>query len=286
MQIDVQGFRTFLEPRVSDGTATRYLFLVQQDAGPARVRERSLSPKYRRQIRSSWRAYARYLTKAGKDAAAREILDQVDEVRLPPAVRQKVQLPLPRPFYDRLRAAIDSCDEKPAVRAVLGIMANRGIRRGDVLRATRTDVARALKTATFSFMAKGHRRLEFGLLDSYKRYLELLREAFADDKDAETVGQLVAGTDAAAEKRIARALRRVAAELPLKKHELTLEDVRPHILRRTYATVMFEAFGFDPVKLTSHMQWASVTTALGYVDAANRGELDAIAEKTLSDARV
>ncbi len=277
VEIDAAGFRSYLEHRVSAGTAGNYLFLVGS-GGPERVRERKLSPKYRRLIRASWLAYARFLAKQGATKPAAAITDELDEVKLPPPDRQRPQLPLPRAFYDELRAAIDESDRiHPAMRAQLGVMANRGIRRSDAIYIGRSDNARALKTGVLSFVAKGGRRMEFGVLPAYQKYLELFDQEFKRQKE-DVVWQLIGENERAAKQAVGRRLRRVAAELDLAKYDLTLEDVRPHILRRSYATYYFDACGRDPIKLKDHMRWADIKTALSYVDATDKVALDAIAE--------
>ena len=59
-------------------------------------------------------------------------------------------------------------------------------------------------------------------------------------------------------------------------------DLYPHRLRRTYAVQYLRALKGDPealMKLTQHMQWASMATAMEYVDHARGDELDAAAYK-------
>ena len=284
MELDVKGFAAYLQDRVSDDTADRYVFNVGK--GPQRIRNRQLAPKYLRQIRSSFRAYARYLERAGRADEARQLLDDIEDVRLPPALRQTPQNPLPRAFYDELRAAIKASDQKPAMRAQLGIMANRGLRRGDVLRIQRKDVQNALKTGTLSFVAKGKKRLEFGVLPTYAGYLELMEEAFERDREdawryepATSVWELLSSSDEAAKIAVARSLRAVASTCNLKKHGVTLADVRPHVLRRSYAQAFFEACGHDPMKLKDHMQWSDVSTAMSYLDHSQKKTLDEVAAK-------
>jgi integrase len=280
VSIDVDGFVTYLERRgLSEGTVELY---SQHASGELdRLRARSLAPKTRRLILGAFRAYGRFLK--SKPATAKQgeaLLAELSEVKLPAPVRQRVQKPLPRELYDRLRNEIDETDlvDDP-MRAVLGLMAARGIRRGDVLRLERKTVESAIRRRVLLFEVKGGKRLEFGVLETYRKYLELLAESW--QPKAKTVSQLLSREDRAAKLRIARALRRVARQLPLDDFDVTEEDVRPHVLRRTYAVIAYQAFGKDITKLMRHMGWSQIQTALGYVDFHEAEELDQTIEKVL-----
>jgi integrase len=169
----------------------------------------------------------------------------------------------------------------PPVRGVLGLLACRGLRCSDALRLRREDVANALETGVLSHVAKGGRRLEFRVLRTYKRYLEVLAGAFAEVPRASQVDQLVApraepkGRRSAAAKSIARALVQLGVRAGV-------YGLHPHRLRRTYAVEYLRSMQGDPealMKLTSHMQWAQMTTALEYVDYVRSEDLDAAAER-------
>lgn len=251
-----------------------------------RLRSRALAPKTRRLILTVFRAYARFVDTVDSGAAA-AFRTELDDIRLPAAIRKKVQAPLPRPVYDLLRERIDETGViSEPMRAELGIMANRGLRRGDVLRVTASEVRTALRTGVLAFQAKGERRMEFGVTSAWKKYVDLLADCFekTDRRGVgKTVSSLIAKTTKAANMAVGRNLRRVALEIEdeIEDAGLLISDVRPHILRRTYATEFYQACGKDPVKLQSHMQWAQISTAMGYVDFVNREELDDVAENML-----
>jgi site-specific recombinase XerC len=283
VDVDLAGFRAHLERHGdAEATVTNYLSQVAQPSGPDRVRDRALSPKSRRVVLAAWRSYARFLKRTPKTAAEGDrLLDDLSDVRLPSPVRKTPQVPLPRPVYDLLRAAIDEDgDERPAIRAALGIVACRGLRSIDVRRIRRPEVAAALKSGVLGFVAKGDRRIEMGVTDNYRRYLESLDEEF-DGSGKKVVWELLAPTSRTAHKNLSTALKRVAKTLPLADHDVELGNVRLHILRRTYAVTFIDAVGGDIVRLQNHMQWANIATAANYLDHSRRLELDQVAENML-----
>jgi hypothetical protein len=90
-------------------------------------------------------------------------------------VRQSVKIPLEREEWFRVIDAIrDYQDLGDAMRAVLGMMAMRGFRCGDVMRMKRAEISAALETGTLSFEAKGSKRLEFAVIDTFRPHLEAL----------------------------------------------------------------------------------------------------------------
>lgn len=281
MDLDLDGFEAFLRRRgLAEGTIEIYQHHVAQDGGATtRLRARSLAPKTRRLILGAFRAYGKFLSSQTKTKrVGTELLEELGATKLPPPTRKRVQKPLPRPIYDGLRDAIDESDAiDDPLRVELGMMAARGIRRGDVLRLDKKTAVSALKTDTLSYEVKGGRWIEYGVLSTYRRYLELLVEVWRPK--TETLCDLIAPNEKAAGLRIARALRRLARELPLEEHDVSIEDVRPHVLRRTYATLFYEASGRDIRALMQHMQWQELQTAFGYVDFIDAEKLDDIAEQ-------
>lgn len=280
VSFDVAGFTAYLERRgLAEGTVELYTSHVEQDGGGLdRLRARSLAPKTRRLILGAFRAYGRYLK--SKPATAKKgdaLLAELSDIKLPAPVRKRVQKPLPRAVFDALREQIDTSPSiDDPMRVELGIMANRGIRRGDVLRLDKKTAASALKTGTMSYEVKGGRFLEFGVISTYRRYLELLVDVW--QPKAVTLSDLIAPSEKSAKLRIGRALRRVAREIDV---EVDQEDVRPHVLRRTYATLFYEACGRDVRALMKHMQWQQLQTAYSYIDYIEHEHLDDVAEQML-----
>lgn len=256
-----------------EGTALLYEGHVRlaQEGYPRladRLLDRKLAPKTRRSALHALRAYAMFREDP-------KLLKQLGMIKLPPAVRKTAKLPLEEVELEDLIQAIDDSDEETPVRAVLSIMARRGLRVGDVLRLTRAEVKEALKTGVLAFEAKGGRRLEYGIV--------LMREALEElheEKGWTTVAELVApGTDdpqTMGRLYVWRALRRVSTAAGLDPRA-----VHPHRLRRTVATNMLKEFGGDITKLRSYFQWSSLNTASGYVDHQRLEEFDEIERKML-----
>lgn len=280
-----ETFADYLERRGSSrNTVIQYLSRVRPleasgpgDAAIARAVElltgeegRAYAPKSRRMMKAAYLSWARF---HGNDS----MIAALGELKLPVAVRAKAQVPLPPAVYRAVRDGIVAADYLPdPVRACLGLMACRGLRRGDVLRMQRDEINQALKQSVLSYLVKGGRRLEIGVLKGWRDYLEIL----ARKNSWKVVHELVSTSPRGAEQVIPTALRRVAENVEL-GDDVEVADVRCHILRRSYAVMFYEACGRDPVKLQNHLGWANVSTALSYVDFARRDELDAIADKMM-----
>jgi integrase len=252
-------------------TIQQYLSCLRQSAtlagGPTgRLIDRHLAPKTRRVYLAALRSWAVY----AEDAALTKRLAQI---KLPPAIRVATKVELARDDWRRLILHLQGT-EPGALRAVLLIMALRGLRCGDVLRLARRDVQTALRTGKLSFEAKGARRIEYDATP----ILEPLRE-LADLPRWGHVRDLVIDHGDAQPRKVRRALAAIA-------RELKIEGLHPHRLRRTYATYYVRALDRDPqslIKLMTHMGWTSVNTASGYVDATNADELAAVGSKMVSD---
>ena len=117
---------------------------------------------------------------------------------------------------------------------------------------------------------------------AWRRYLEALDEAFSGTKKTR-VSELVAKSENAAEVAVSRGLRKLAedVEAELAEFDLSPRDVHGHKLRHTYATMFYEACGRDPARLQAHLGWAQIGTAMNYVTATARAELDEVAEDML-----
>lgn len=226
------------------------------------------SPKYLRVIRSSLRAWAEFVEDE-------DFTKELKKIRLPPARRVKEEPALTKKQWNRLRAEINDADYiSDPVRGELGMLVNRGFRCGDVLRLKSSEVKEALRSGVLSYEAKGRRRLFFTVASSWREYLEI----FADFKHWNRVEDLIspyAHEDTrkkSAGKAISRALGQCGGRIGIAP-----ENMHPHLLRATYSTLYYRICQ-DPVKLQAHMQWASIETAMGYVQADDREELDSIAE--------
>lgn len=286
MEVDLEGFERYMERRGSQPkTVQNYLLHVRHPEGYNRLRSKALAPKSKRVVLCAWRAYGRFLKRIGENEESDELLSELEEIKLPAPMRERPQIPLPREFFDDLREKFDT-DEllDDPTRGALGIMANRGLRRIDILCVQPKEIRTALKQGVLAFRAKGGRRLEFGVTKNYRHYLEMIYEGTRPgEKNVAQAISKAQNPEKGAGEKVVKHLKRVASTMELADYGVELEDVRCHILRRTYATIFYEACGGDPVKLKDHMQWASIVTATNYVDHSQRTELDEIAEGMFAD---
>jgi integrase len=244
----------------------------------ARLRSDDLAPKTKRHILAAARHWCEYTG----DVALTKALKRL---RLPPPRRKTAKVPLPRQSLFDLVDEIYRADylSRP-MRGVLGMLATRGLRCGDVLRLRRDDLLRAKESGTLSYEAKGRKRIEYRLLKTWRKSLVLLAD---HPGDWEQVDELVApraspaGRRAAAARAVERTLVRVGVHVGVL-------NLYPHRLRRTYAVEYLKALVGDPealMKLTQHMGWASMATAMEYVDHARGVELDGAAERIFDRER-
>ena len=278
--VDLGGFETWLlEHGLTEGTVEVYVRDVataQRGGGLlARLRDEDIAPKTKRHILAAARHWAEY-TEDGKLTAA------LRRLRLPPARRKTAKVPMLR---EQLFALLDELKRATYVRAparaVIGVMAARGLRLGDVLRLQRHEIDAALSGGVLAYEAKGRRRLEFKVLKTYRSYLAQLAACEgAWSRVSELVSPRARGTTskrraAAASRAIERALVKIGAKVGI-------WGLHPHRLRRTYAVEYLRGMKGDPealIKLQAHMQWAEMSTALEYVNHERGDELDEAAER-------
>jgi site-specific recombinase XerC len=277
----VASFRAWLaESGVTDGTIDDYVRDITQCVAAGgfiqRLTDNGLAPKTRRRTLTAARRWAEF----SEDAELAKRL-KPGRLRLPVANRKSVKTPLSR---DQLFALVDEINhgsriESKELVAVLGMMACRGFRCGDVLRLQRAELLEAKTTGVLAYEGKGRKRIEFRVTKNFRRYVNVLCESAGDWK---RVDEIIAPNATnkwrrrAAAKQVAKALVAVGARCGI------YGGLHPHKLRRTYAVEFLRAMKGDPealVKLTQHMQWAAMSTALEYVNHDRSAELDAIAEK-------
>ena len=216
----------------SEGTATQYVMNVRRAyevGGPMeRLVDTDLSPKYLQLIKASLKTWAEFC----KDD---ELLSELKRVKLPSAIRRKESTPLTEEEWRNLRTEIEEASYlKEPMRGELGLLACRGFRRGDVLRLKRKEVTNALRKGVLDYEGKGRKRLTFTVAPYWRGYLKI----FADYKDWERVEDLISPRSKpekrreSAGKAVARALDKCSARVGLAP-----EDMPPHLLRKTYATL-------------------------------------------------
>lgn len=236
----------------------------------SRLSDTSLSPKYRALLRAALKSYARFAQDTGT-------LGEIENIRLPPAKRLRSKSPLTQKQFKKLLRNIkkNQTINRPILAVILMLLA-RGFRVGDVLRLTQGEIEEATDTRVLNFLAKGSKRMEFGVTKHWADALYWLLEGFSQhfgSKGSTQVWEILSKSPNAAHARVAKALQKLAKGIGLSP-----SSVHPHLLRKTYATNYY-ILCQDPVKLRDHMQWASIETAMLYVAGEDRKKLDSIADE-------
>jgi integrase len=274
-QSELQSFEAWLL-RYGRGqdTADQYVKCVRlsfEGRDPLhKLTDKDLSPKYLRLIKSSLSAYADYSDDP-------ELASDLKRMRLPPPKRRKDKVPLTETEWSNLREEISEASylqHFEPMRAGLNMLVCRGFRVADMLRIKRKEVSDALRRGVLDCEGKGRKRLRFTVADYWADSLETFDRNLSD---WERVEDLICPRSAAhsrrasASKSVSRSLKKCGRFVGL-----DAEDVHPHLLRHTYATLFYNMVK-DPAKLQAHMQWDSIEVAMGYVNAGNVEELDEIA---------
>jgi integrase len=245
----------------------------------ARLTNKNHAPKTLHANAAALRAYAAYLEDG-------PLLVALKKIRLPAARRKTPRVELAFEAWRSLVVAIEA-DPKlsPAMRATLLVMALRGLRVGDVLRLKKTEITASLRSGTLGYEAKGRSRLELGI----KQIKTSLADLAADGRDWDRVVDLIAwASKAKGDGRMHVARLKVLRQLKRVAKSIELEGVYNHRLRRTYATHWLRKLKGDPqaiIKLQKHMGWANVETALGYVDAVDKDELEDMGQNLIDELR-
>lgn len=262
-----------LEDGREEGTADLYvgnlrMCAADADGLTARLTRRELAPNTLRTNLAALRAWATWT----EDGA---LLVRLKRIRLPAVRRVKVKVPFEIEAWKALVKEIRT-DQKHATaeRAALEIVAVRGLRLVDAVKLERKALIEAQKTGRLSYEAKGRRRLQCDANPIRGPIAALL----GTGRDWTRVEDLLTTSSKSkgfrrrrvATQRLYRALKRIAKRVKV-------DGAHPHRLRRTYATEYLLRLAGDPqalIKLQNHMGWASADTALEYVDAVRRDELD------------
>lgn len=230
-----------------------------------RVVDKNLAPKSRHAIMAAAKQWALF----SEDPS---LLKELGRVRLPPAQRETPKEALSRKDWEALQSEIDAADLDAPVRAVLGMMATRGFRVGDVLRLSRREVSSSLKTSVLAFRGKRGKRHEYDVLEAFRPYLEILAaERYS------RVAHLI--SPRATKSPEDAAYMRIRYWLEICAENAGIERITPHILRHTYAHHFLEQLKGDPLALNSlkdWMQWSKIETAALYAGRRNR---DALAKR-------
>lgn len=271
----IDGFSSWLQRR-GRGSATIEAYISDvrmsfshEGGALGRLSDRSYAPKTRRRNLAALRSWCDFTNDA-------KLSKSLKEVKLPSPVRRSVKQPLELAAWTELRDEIDSAPyiEEP-MRAVLGMLASRGFRCGDVLRLQQDQVTSALQSGVLHFSAKGERELEY-TSRPFTPYLQILatQGVWRRVEDLVSPSAQIESRRKSAAKRASRALRRCALAIGMDPSE-----IHTHKLRRTYAVEFLRSMAGDPEsmqKLQAQMQWASAKTAFEYTDYVRREDLDAV----------
>lgn len=240
------------------------------------------TPNYRRFLAACAKSWATY-------AGDTELRDELSDIRLPAPVAQDEREPFDREIWFKIRDEIREAPYlKPGVKAVCSIIAARGIRCGDILRTTRSQIKTALKSGTLTFVSKGEKILRYRV-QHFREYLEDLDVLFEDqgfrfaEEPDPTVRFLVCGSGnaSAASTAIVRAFSRIAGKLGM-----GTEEIYAHRFRHTYATHFLQTMHGDPeavFKLKDQMGWSRLETASNYLRRSRQDELDDIESQLMGD---
>lgn len=225
-----------------------------------------LSPNTKRGVLASLRAWAKF----NGDG---DLLADLEDVKLPAPERVAEKNPLTKREWIAICDAIEELDIDENLRAAGRMCAVRGFRVGDVCRLTRPPIRQALETGTLIYKAKSGRHLRWGA----GLFSESLEQFLATRKWTHVHDLLAPG--ARPELRWRSGRQNVARMIDLAAVAAGIEPgtVSPHRLRRTYAVEFLKAVDGNVVKLKDHMGWASLQTAMSYVDHSQQQELDRVA---------
>lgn len=233
-----------------------------------KLSDSKLAPKTRHTHFSVLRSYADW----SKDEI---LLDQLKGFRrrLPSARRKTPRPPLSPKHLVAVRESLNF--DKP-VDLVIGLMATRGFRVGDVVRLRREEVETGVVTKTLSYEAKKGQRLEWGTGLFWEPLETLWNLAEAGDPWEQVADVIAKGDDA--ETRRVNARWQVEHRCKQIGEQLGI-PLYPHRLRRTIALNYLEAVSGDITKLMKWMGWQNIATAYTYVDHVDRGELEDFEDK-------
>ena len=268
---ELQAFETWLLGRGrSSETATLYvadvrLCLADEKGLKGRLLGKRLAPSTKRHNLAALRAWARFQ----KDEA---LLLELGDLKLdvPEAVVEKV--PLSDKEWSKIEIAIEAMDDE-VVSACLSMICIRGFRVGAIPALTRKQIKDGLETKVLVFESK--RRTVKYSVKPFRHCLELLLDGLVTERK-KTVGDLLC-PDAENSFKAARGKLQRWIRVVGQRAGIPCQAMYPHRLRRTYASAFYQETK-DIAALKQHMGWASLDTALGYVDHDRREELDQAAD--------
>jgi len=270
-------YLAWLHDRGLDKSAAQYgkvvrSWLVDSDAVLRKIRSRKYAPKYRHHLVNCIQSFARF----GRDE---ELLAQLADIRLPPATALANRDPLTDEEFRGVREFVDARMGDPRM-AVVGIMAMRGLRCGDVLRLPEDAVHDALDTGELTYIGKGE-KVHRCQVQHWRKYLEslathpwpargqvahLLCPSSPRHKAQDSAGRM-----------IRRAMDEIAMALDIDRAKL-----HPHRLRHTHADQFLRAVRDRPdalLLLRDHMGHSSVAVTERYLRRDRAKEIASIEDQ-------
>ena len=237
------------------------------------AQDKGLAPKTRRRIRTVGIKWARF---ASDDKLERTLR----EFQLPTAKRSTVKTPLERDQLEALITEIETADGlSDAERAVLGMIACRGFRIGDVLRLKRAELRAARDRGVLAFRAKGENRLEFKLIATFAKHALALAGAKGEGATVRRADRAeVQERDRSPQ--VGGASHRAqagAAGGPLQHRRHPPAPAAPHLRHRVPEGLEGRPRRTDQAPAAK--AWDSITTVAEYVDHARGLEFDQAAER-------
>jgi integrase len=256
------------------GTADLYtsdvrIALSHKDGYLGRLQD-DIAPKTKHHIRAALIAYARFT----KDIEMEETLKNL---KLPPAKRVSTKTPLQKQQWVEFRKYVDACTYVDIpTRCAIGIMINRGLRVSDVLNIQHDNVIKALETGTLMVEVKDRKWAPFGVVQSFKSYLEILSRI--KDKWVYLYELITDAKGSKQQKKNARL--RIWRVVKHMAKDLGIENVSPHRFRRTFAVEMLNhpKVGGNLELLRQAMAWSSIAIAQTYLDHDQQKQVDEIAD--------
>ena len=278
---DFKGFTQWLCGRGrTEQTAALYVrnigYCMKDRRGlVARVAQDGLAPKTRRTHKAALAAWADY----NEDEVLRR---RLRDIKLPPPERLTEKRALEEDNWRAVLQALDTFDEHDPIVSAIGLVCHRGFRIGDVCRLRHSEVKGGLSSGILNYLSKGGRRVRWTVTDQLAVYLS----TFMENTGWTNVWDLMA-PEGSTELRWRAARLNASRAFPgvVAAGGVEPQGVTRHIMRRTYAWHFLQHAGRDPVALQKHMGWASINTAMEYVDQSERSTQDAVAATMAASVR-
>lgn len=274
---ELKSYADWLCRRGRERSAQQYVtvirgYLANEDSYFHKINDKALSPSYRRHLVACLRSWAKYK----KD---QELIDTLDDLRLPPPAPRDHREPLTLREWNSVRKAVQQAEWiDPFVKNALLVVILRGLRVGDVLRLTLKHARDAIDSGSLAFESKGGGWKHFSsssLLEPLTALLSVWPSGATCIRDGILIERQRKLPSVSEERRQKAAKDAVRAVLKRITNELQI-PLFAHRFRHTYATLFLQEMEGDPealFKLKDQMGWAQLATAQNYLRRSRREEL-------------